>query len=150
MAGVGNHTVTYSVTDEYLCTHSKTKNLVVYDLPNANFINFDQTYCLTSPEVILLPGKNGIFSGDGIIENEFKFSPELAGLGERQITYTVTDENNCTNTETKKTDILEVPELEILGLEDNYCIGTTEIELSANLEGGTFSGDGIVGKFLSK
>ncbi len=149
LAGVGNHTVTYSVTDEYLCTHSKTKNLVVYDLPNANFINFDQTYCLTSPEVILLPGnENGIFSGDGIIENEFKFSPELAGLGEHQITYTVTDENNCTNTETKKTDILEVPELEILGLEDNYCIGITEIELSANLEGGTFSGDGIVGNYF--
>jgi PKD repeat protein len=51
----------------------------------------------------------GIFSGPGIVNSEGQFDPKQAEIGVNTITYTYTDENGCSDTETIDLTVLEAP-----------------------------------------
>jgi hypothetical protein len=79
--------------------------VTINPLPNANFA-LDLFYNVDGPDVPVVPVQpGGSFSGKGISQG--RLFPSIGGLGERTITYTITDINSCTNFKENKTTILK-------------------------------------------
>ena len=97
-AGVGDHVLTYTVTGMNGCTNSDTMTITVKAIPTVD-AGPDQSVCLNLPEFTLTgTPAGGIWSGDGVTAG--KFNPATAGVGDHVLTYTVTGENECTNSDT--------------------------------------------------
>lgn len=99
LAGVGQHTITYSYNDGVGCDISCTFLIEVFDLPVVNCPD-DLTICLEFPgfQITDISPSGGDFSGDGIDVNGI-FTAAEAGIGIHSISYTYTDTNtNCINT----------------------------------------------------
>jgi hypothetical protein len=105
---VGTAGQTYPITYQYKtasgCYGSMlTRNVSINALPNPAF-TLDPTYNIDGGAKILVPVQTGgSFSGNGISGN--RFFPDIAGLGEYDITYNITDLNNCSDSRTQKTTI---------------------------------------------
>jgi len=107
-AGTGIKTITYTFTNTYGCINTTTQNTTVYALPTVNFSGLQANYCINSPAVPLTGNPaGGTFTGTGISGNAFY--PSIAGLGNKSITYTYTNANNCTNSQTQNTTVNNVP-----------------------------------------
>ena len=100
--------VKYPVSYRYrspLGCYSKILNdtVTINPLPDASFA-LNPTYNIDGGSVQLVPVQpGGSFSGNGV-SGERMF-PEIAGLGEHEIKYTITDANNCSAGLGKKTTI---------------------------------------------
>ncbi|MGC1391841.1 MAG: PKD domain-containing protein [Bacteroidales bacterium] len=98
-AGVGNHIISYNITDANGCSDSDKITITVMPLPTVT-INPVGTLKINAPPVELTaspPG--GSWTGDGVTEN--KFIPDSAGLGMHVITYlTLPDKFGCVGTDT--------------------------------------------------
>lgn len=91
----GNYSV--SVTDVNNCNAaSAVQAVTVYPLPAVTINQLPSGVNITSPSIVLsaLP-TGGTFTGQGVTGNIF--SPTAAGLGNKFITYTYTNENKCSN-----------------------------------------------------
>jgi len=99
VAGVGSHTVTYTVTDSWtFCSNSCSFTIVVRPLPTVTCNNGNMSVCLNQSAFALSSGSpaGGTFSGTGVNNN--MFNPATAGLGSHTITYTYTDQTtSCSN-----------------------------------------------------
>ncbi len=108
-AGVGNHIVTYNITDANGCSDSDQITITVMPSPAVN-INPVGTLKINEPPVILIaspPG--GTWSGDGVIDN--RFIPDSAGIGIHIITYqTLPDKFGCIGTDTIHIKVIMPPE----------------------------------------
>jgi hypothetical protein len=95
-------TATYIVvgTDGYNCSDTATIDIIVNDLPTVMF-NYSgpDTVCTTDTLQILNSGSplGGAYTGPGVIGTDF--DPTVAGAGTHVISYTFTDGNNCTNSD---------------------------------------------------
>ena len=85
--------------------------------------------------------ETGVFTGTGVVGNEF--STTQAGQGSHEITYTFTDEFSCTNFATGNITVHPVPETAITGLATSYCISDEKIPLTVTPSGGVLSGPGV-------
>ena len=97
IAGPGNHTISYEITNAYNCSGYDVEVITVYPIPDATIIT-EGLVCDTDPAFNLVarePG--GIWSGQGVVGNTFE--PGLAGPGNHVISYTITDANGCTDTD---------------------------------------------------
>lgn len=76
----------------------------VNSLPSVSFNGLGANYS-PSQSAVTLSGSpaGGTFSGPGIYGN--MFDPALAGVGDHNITYTYTDNNGCTNSQTQTTHV---------------------------------------------
>jgi hypothetical protein len=85
------------------CDSILVLNLTVNPLPNVQIVGLDTAYCDTVTTVIVntIPSTGGILSGSGVSGNQF--SPRMATLGNNTLTYTYTDNNNCTDSTTATT-----------------------------------------------
>ena len=92
----GNYAVT--VTSEKGCSRSTAASLTVNELPTVSLNLERDTFCLGESSLLLAGGSppNGIYSGPGIT-NGNTFLPEAAGLGNHQVSYTLTAETGCSN-----------------------------------------------------
>jgi hypothetical protein len=80
-------------------------NVTINALPRADF-NLNRTYNIETETVALVPlTRGGIFSGNGVSGN--KLFPAIAGPGDHDITYKITDDNKCTSTLMHRTTIRE-------------------------------------------
>jgi hypothetical protein len=71
-------------------------DLSLNSLPIVDFTGLDAIYCNNaSTSVLAGDPEGGVFSGAGIIGNEF--NPATAGVGSWEITYTYSDGNDCEN-----------------------------------------------------
>jgi hypothetical protein len=105
---LGTQGVTYPITYQYrsasgcyskLLRHRTTIN----PLPDAAFA-LNPTYNIAGGQVNLVPVQTGgLFSGNGVSGD--KLFPDIAGLGEHEIKYTITDTNFCSANLGKKTTI---------------------------------------------
>lgn len=108
LAGVGEHTVTYTFTDGKGCTNSAQYVITVNPLPNITVPNnmevcfIDQPFALTFATPL-----GGIYSGNGVTNNVF--DPSQAGAGTHTITYTYTDANGCVNSGNFNITVIAVP-----------------------------------------
>lgn len=94
----GSYGVEY--TDTFGCSDADTVSITVNPLPAVTASASLNTICNTNNAPITLTGtpSGGTFSGTGVTGNQF--SAVTAGVGTHVITYSFTDGNGCTNTDT--------------------------------------------------
>ncbi len=140
VAGLGNHTITYSVTAGG-CTDTRTTNINV-TTPDAT-ITAAGPFCVSDGAATLVAATSGgTWSGAGIISaSAGTFDPGTAGVGTHTITYTVTI-GGCTDTKTTDIDVIAAPDATITGV-GPFCSNDLPVTLSAATSGGTWSGSGI-------
>jgi PKD repeat protein len=141
LAGPGNHSVRYSVTNGDGCSDNDQTVITVYPVPDATIITAGIA-CATDPVIVLQardPG--GTWSGTGVSGNIFY--PAVAGSGNHQITYSITDVNGCADADTALLTVA-TPDATISPV-DTLCIDIPSVTLSAHDLGGVWSGPGVVG-----
>ena len=142
IAGVGNHTITYTYTDGFTCTNTVTHNINILPLPVVNFIGLNTEYCVDAPNASLIGfPSNGTFSGPGVTGSSF--DPSVAGPGTHTIVYSYTDGNTCNNTFSRTVIVHDLPVVTLAPLAD-VCPNYPEFLLTGGTpSGGTFSGAGV-------
>lgn len=104
---VTNTTYTLTVTDANSCKSTSTVSVIVNQLPIVSFTGLGTLYCKNASPVTLIGSPSGgVFSGKGIVGNTFN---TLDTSGVKSITYTFTDGNGCTASQTKNVTVLANP-----------------------------------------
>lgn len=141
-AGVGDHLITFTFSDQSGCANSTSALFTVHPTPNVS-LNAPQSVCITDdPFQISVSPIEGTLSGPGIIGN--MFHPNLAGAGTHQISFNYFDPNGCTNpqttilTTTITVNALETP---IFNFQTSFCEGSNIPSLP------TTSNQGIIGSW---
>lgn len=144
IAGVGDHTVTYTFTDINGCTNSSSQLVHVFPLPTVTITGLPSQICVNSPPIgITGTPLGGIFLGNGLNGNSFL--PSLAGVGVHNIYYSYVDTNGCANQEIQTINVNPQPTVSYSGLDSAYCFNAPVAILTASPSGGTFTGSGISG-----
>lgn len=143
IAGIGAHTVSYSVTNQFGCTTSSSIIINVYPQPNAT-INPAGPFCANDAAVNLSAGyPGGTWSGVGITNSSAgTFDPVVAGPGSHIITYAVTDSNGCENGDLMVITVNPLPTVNIAAV-GPLCLNASPVNMSASWSGGSWSGTGI-------
>lgn len=111
------------------CSSMDSLRLFIIPPDTVRFSGLLPAYCENDLASILLgEPEGGIFSGSGIVGNEF--SPTLAGSGEHTIKYTYTNEDNCTETDSTSTVVYGSGQEINIG-EDQFINPNETIELDA-------------------
>lgn len=95
-AGIGEHIITYTVTSNG-CTNYASDTIIVNPFTTVSLTGLPDL-CLNSDSIILNQGTptGGTYSGIGVSGNTF--NPQTAGVNTHIITYSYTDEYQCTYT----------------------------------------------------
>ena len=140
-AGVGTHTITYSLT----CGSSDTEDIVVNPLDDASFSYAQGTYCLTDTDP--MPTITGLAGGTFSIDNSGSINSstgvidlDASGSGSYVVTYTTN--GNCPNTATFNITITTGADATISAA-GPFCETDPSVNLTAVDGGGTWSGTGI-------
>jgi PKD repeat protein len=108
LAGIGDHIVSYHITDANGCSDFDQITITVMPAPTAN-INPISTLYLNHPPIVLNadpPG--GTWTGNGVTND--KFDPGVAGIGEHIITYqTIPDRYGCEGIDTIHISVIMPP-----------------------------------------
>jgi len=141
IAGPGNHTVKYEITNSHGCYDSNETIITVVPIPDATILS-GGIVCLTDPPFTLEsrePG--GTWTGPGVSGNTF--DPAMAGSGNHVVTYTIVDANGCTDYD-ESIITVATPDATITPV-DTLCNDSPAITLTAHDMGGVWSGPGVVG-----
>lgn len=143
-AGVGIHTIQYTVTDANSCTNSSTQSVeVISSTIDSDFSGLNTQYCIDDVASTLVPNQTGgTFSGAGVSGSQF--DPSLAGVGTHIVTYSITS-GGCTGSTNYSTEVFPLPDATFTGLNTSYCVDAGTVTLTPTQTGGTFSGSGILG-----
>ena len=134
VAGIGTHQLIYTVAG--IC--SDTIEVEVVDGAKVE-IDPIGPFCISDQEVSLKANlDNGVWSGNGV--NNDKFDPSIAGVGKHTITYTVT--GVCVSMAEIVVEVFEnvAPEIDPI---DPICVAGDDIQLTATVGGGVWSGNGV-------
>ncbi|MDK2908657.1 MAG: hypothetical protein PWR20_224 [Bacteroidales bacterium] len=134
-AGVGEHQLAYTYTNEYGCATTIAQPIIVNGLPEVNLASLSPV-CDNAEPVTLTGGipEGGVYSGVGV-ENGI-FTPTIAG--DVEIGYTVTDVNtNCSNTATQILTVMPSPVIAFGG--DTAICHNHVLTLDATNEGATYA-----------
>ncbi|SOE20264.1 hypothetical protein SAMN06298216_0758 [Spirosomataceae bacterium TFI 002] len=149
VAGVGIHTLNYTVTDDNGCTNSASDNVEVLALPVVSFTALADL-CINSGTQTALGGglsNGGVYSGPGVTDDgngmTYSFDPAVAGVGTHTITYTV-NQAGCSDFASDDVEVFSVPIVTYTALAD-LCINSgTQTGLGGGLPtGGVYSGPGV-------
>lgn len=102
---VGTQLITYTVTFAPGCTGSASQNFTVNQLPNVVFDGLGDICSTVTPFTLNTatpPG--GVYSGQGVSSNVF--SPAVAGLGTKILTYTYTGTPGCVVSDTALVNVI--------------------------------------------
>jgi hypothetical protein len=141
-AGVGTHTIVYSYTDLFGCSGVDSTTIEVLGVPNVSMGSLSAN-CLTDPSYSLTVGTpaGGVYSGNGVSGSSF--FPNLAGTGQHEIMYTLTDTNGCSNSAVDTVTVLGAPGLYFPTM-PNVCENSAPISLSQGIpSGGSYGGAGV-------
>lgn len=139
VAGVGTHTITYTIGGP--CGDTKTTTITVN--PNADAtITAAGPFCVSDASVTLSAATaGGSWSGTGITNTTTGvFDPATAGVGTHTITYTIA--GACGDTKTTTITVNPDANATITPV-GPYCISNPAVTLTAVTSGGTWSGPGI-------
>ena len=135
----GNYEITHSITNAQNCNSSSIGIITILEAPSSSFEIF--SICENADPIQLTANtQGGTWSGTGISTDGI-FNPAGLQAGDYNITYTITDAQNCNSSSIGIITILEAPSssFEIFSI----CENADPIQLTANTEGGTWSGTGI-------
>lgn len=134
--GAGNHLVENSYTDPSTnCSNTIQKVVEVYDLSlnPPTFSNLNTDYC-SQDASFLLTGTpaGGNFYINGILNDTF--DPQALGAGTHTVRYElVNPDPSCNQDITQNVVVHPEPSLQVLGVENNYCIDdNTLIDITTN------------------
>ncbi len=134
MVGAGSYPITYTYTNSNNCSDTAVSIQTVNPLPTVNFSGLPTNMCANAPSVTLTGSPiGGSFSGSGMTGSTF--SPSTAGAGTHSITYSYTDNNNCSNSTSHSVTVHALPVVNA-GSDASVSYGAT-----ATLSG-TISGQG--------
>ena len=143
IVGNGVDTVTYIGYNAISgCSNSISRILVVDSVP-AVTMDTIADLCDGAPTFTLVQGKpktsgQGVYSGSGVLSG--RFFPNIAGIGTHQISYTFTNLNGCSNSDTTTISIYPNPSMAPISIPD-FCLGEDSIVLTGALPaGGTYTG----------
>ncbi len=144
VAGVGTHTLTYTVGAGN-CAVSDDLIIVINPLPIVTTMD-DFSACVDAASVTLLSTPSGgtWTSNNGGVLNGNEFDPNASGAGIFNFTYTFTDNNGCTSSEDLNITVFDLPT--VSSSDTSYCNTPGLVSLpAANPQGGNWSGPGLVG-----
>lgn len=142
VAGVGIHTLTYTVTNG-ACTSSSTEDIEVVLTTTPVFPAFTASFCDNSTPFLLAGATptGGTYSGPGVTNNVF--DPASAGLGAHTITYTYVNSGGCSGTATTSINVLPGVATS-LGSFSDICENASILNLSGGTpSGGYYTGIGV-------
>lgn len=148
VAGVGTHTITYTITNAQGCSNSASKTITINAMPSVEMANFTNV-CLDNGPIMLTNGSpfGGSYSGTGV--GNGVFYPSVAGVGMHTITYSYTDANGCGGTASKTIEVYDLPTVSMTSL-GSVCVDALPVVLSTGTPtGGSYSGNGVSnGEFI--
>lgn len=145
-AGVGVHTISYSVADGNGCNSIGTRQISVTALPTVS-AGPDIFVCSGAP-LVALNGTGspigGTFSGAHVAGGNF--SVASSGPGTFQVLYTYTNGVGCTNSAVKNI-IVDAGATVNAGADFSVCVGEPLVDLASRVSpgGGSFVGTGVNG-----
>lgn len=147
IAGPGEHTITYTITNNAGCTATSSQSVQVLGLLNAEFAGLPTTFCADADPVNLIPvNMGGQFIGDVINSNVF--DPTNLPAGDYTIQY-VLGPQGCQTNYSASTTVLAPLDASFSGLNNEYCSNASSVELLPNADPGVFSGQGVMGSIFS-
>jgi glucose/arabinose dehydrogenase len=105
LAGVGEHIITYSYSEPGFCESQISDTIQVFEIPEVTLNGLDELYCIVWGEDVQLEYHplGGVFEN---ASNTGVFSPQnFQEPGIYVVTYTYTNENNCTNSVSLTTEL---------------------------------------------
>jgi len=143
LTGPGTIGISYNYVDGNGCSGSASQIVEVLPVPTVNFSGLESTYLIAdAPATLIGNPPNGTFSGPGVTND--LFNPNQAGAGVHQITYSFTDDLDCSNTAVQEVTVFNNTAVFFTGLAPNYCENEPAISLNGNPQGGVFSGPGVI------
>jgi hypothetical protein len=148
LAPVGPVKIVYTYTfiiNQLSCDINDTVYTTILGAPMIQFSGLDSTYCSNGTETILSASPSG---GLFKINNNPAtiFSPSYLGIGNHKISYTVTNSNGCTSTDSLLASVNPVTLGSITGLATSYCNNDNPISINGLPSGGTFQiSQGLIG-----
>lgn len=101
-----------------------TDTVEVYNLPDITIIS-NSAYCDNDEPIVLNSNTSGgIFTGQGVTSNIF--SPNAVGVGTYQISYSLTDSNNCTQNTDQILEVYNSPPVPLV-YEVNNCLEVSNL-----------------------
>lgn len=141
-AGSGTHDIIYTFTNINGCSSSDTSSITVHSPPNVSLSSFSGV-CVDAPAFSLSGGSppGGTYSGIGVSGGSFTAS--VAGTGSTTITYSYTDGDGCTSSDSRTIQVYGLPTVTVAPF-DPVCEGSAPVALSGGSPpGGTYSGPGV-------
>jgi PKD repeat protein len=143
VAGVGNHTIHYVITDAYGYSASDQIIITVMPPPVVSIVHLPVLFINGTPVILIATPTGGTFSGNGVTGGIFY--PGTAGIGTHTITYhTLTDRFGCSSSDTIHIKVRPIPPDATITQVDTLCVQSSPVTLHAHDPGGTWSGDGVI------
>ncbi|MEZ4950966.1 MAG: hypothetical protein R2784_16520 [Saprospiraceae bacterium] len=137
-AGVGFHTITYTVTNAFGCTDEQEIDIEVVELPDILLLS-PLEYCETEdPTFLDIDPFGGTWTG--VVAPAGEVDPASLGPGSYPISYSYTDPFGCSATENYTLIIVPAPNV-VIDPVGPFCETDPEITLNATPPGGDWFGD---------
>ncbi|MBI5326010.1 MAG: T9SS type A sorting domain-containing protein [Ignavibacteriae bacterium] len=137
-----NYRVRVVATQPSASLRDNNVDLQINELPNVSFSQLPNV-CIDNPVMDLTGGLpvGGIYSGNGVINNQFDAS--VAGTGSHTITYSYSDGFGCYNSAVSTIKVNPLPNVSFQ-IQPDICIDKGSIILSGGTPtGGIYSGNGV-------
>lgn len=143
---IGNYNL-FATSSSPLDTTQNLFNFNIYGLPIIDTNAIDFSYCTyENSQVIAINPSGGVFTGNGIVSDQF--DPQIAGLGSHMIYYEFTDTNSCFALDSFLFVVNDIPVLSLNSI-SAICINSDSLLLNQGLpSGGTYFGNGVNSPYL--
>ncbi len=141
---LGVNNIQYEFTDANGCSDVATTSITVNAKPNATLTPASNAICEDAPAVTLTASPaSGTYSGAVISGNSF--NPSANNLGINTIQYEYTDSNGCSDVATASITVNANPTASLTPASNAVCEDAPAVILTANPQGGTYSGAVVSG-----
>lgn len=136
----GSYSVT--VTENGCSTTSATTMVTVNSNPSVSLSSIDDV-CVNAQPFPLDGGSpsGGSFAVNGNADTDFH--PGQLGVGNQTVVYEYTDGNGCSGSAQTTVSVVDVPTVNLSGLNSSYTLSDNPVSLSGSPAGGVFMGTGV-------